>query len=117
MRFLLDQSADARLVPYLSSLGHDVTRVGHDYPGGIPDTEVLRLAVDEQRILITDDRDFGELVVDRHLPHRGVIFFRLGDYAPLATKIERLDHVLSHFSDRLDQFLTVTRQRVRVRTS
>jgi predicted nuclease of predicted toxin-antitoxin system len=55
MRFLLDQSADARIVDYLQSRGHDAIRVGRDLPGGIPDHEVLSRAVDDERILITDD--------------------------------------------------------------
>lgn len=65
MRFLLDQSSDARLVEYLRSLNHDATRVGREYPGGLTDDEVLRLAYRERRILLTDDRDFGELVFRR----------------------------------------------------
>ncbi len=44
-----------------------------------------------------------------------MIFFRLGRYAELSTKIERLDHVLTHYGDQLDQFLVVTEHRVRVR--
>jgi hypothetical protein len=43
MKFLLDESADARLAPYLTSFGHDVTLVARDYQAGIPDHEVLRL--------------------------------------------------------------------------
>lgn len=115
MRFLLDQSSDARLVAYLTSLGHDATRVGRDHPGGIPDTQVLSVAVAENRILITDDKDFGELVFKEGFTHRGVIFFRLGDYAPLLTKISRLEYVLTHYAQLLDHFLTVTPQRVRAR--
>lgn len=117
MRFLLDQSTDARLVPYLRSLGHDATRVGTDYSAGIPDTDVLAIAVREGRILITDDRDFGELVFRRRFPHQGVIFFRLGDYSPLATRVVRLEYVLTHYQDRLDQFVTVTDRQVRVRST
>jgi predicted nuclease of predicted toxin-antitoxin system len=115
MRFLLDQSADARLVTHLRSLAHNAIRVGAEHPGGIPDRQVLSLAVAEQRILITDDRDFGELVFKEHLPHTGVIYLRLGDYAPLATKIARLDYVLTRYGDQLEQFITVTPHRVRVR--
>jgi len=115
MRFLLDQSADARLVAYLRSLGHDALRVGHDYPGGMPDPEVLSLAVADNRVLITDDKDFGEFVFHQHLPHLGVIFFRLGDYAPPCYKLARLEYVLTHYSDRLRHFITVTPHRVRVR--
>ena len=62
MRFLLDQSSDARLIPHLRSLGHEATRIARDYPAGLPDSEVLAVAHREERILITDDRDFGELV-------------------------------------------------------
>ncbi len=55
-------------------------------------------------------------MVFRHRqPHAGVILLRLGDYTELAVKIARLDYVLTHYADRLDQFVVVTLQRVRVR--
>jgi hypothetical protein len=44
-----------------------------------------------------------------------VIFLRLGDYAELKTKIERLSHALTNYQEQLDQFLVVTRRSVRVR--
>jgi predicted nuclease of predicted toxin-antitoxin system len=114
MRFLLDQSTDARLLSFLKQLGHDVTRIGSHYPHGLPDQEVLALAKDKQRILITDDRDFGELVFRLKLPHAGVIFLRLGAYAPLQLKIDRLTYVLTLFPDKLDQFVVVTKRTVRI---
>jgi predicted nuclease of predicted toxin-antitoxin system len=107
MKFLLDQSTDARLGTYLRKLGHDVTRVATDYPAGLLDPKILSLARAEGRILITDDRDFGEWVFRFKLPHAGVIFLRLGTYAPLDLKIERLAYVLTHYADHLDQFLVV----------
>ncbi len=115
MRFLLDESADARLAIYPRRQGHDVTIIAVDYPAGLVDDHVLRLAWSEQRILITNDRDFGELIVAHHQAHSGVIFLRLGPYPNLATKIERLEHVLTHHAPQLDQLLVVTRDRVRVR--
>jgi predicted nuclease of predicted toxin-antitoxin system len=115
MRFLLDQSSDARLIPHLLSLGHDAIRVGRDYPARLPDVEVLRIAAEEGRILITDDRDFGELVFRQRQAHVGVIYLRLGAYVPLETAIERLDHVLERYAEQLDQFLVVSPHRVRVR--
>jgi len=115
MKFLLDQRSDARLVPDLRSHGHDATRIAADYPGGLPDPEVLAIAARESRILITDDRDFGELVFVQRQPHTGVIYLRLGEYADLATKTARLAFVLDHYAERLDQFLVVTLRAVRVR--
>ena len=117
MKFLLDQSAAARLAPYLQSLSHDAIRIGKEYPHGLPDARVLAIAHAEQRILIAADRDFGELVFRLRQPHAGVILLRLGDYAELELRIERLNHVLMHYSDQLDQFIVVTRRSVRVRNS
>jgi predicted nuclease of predicted toxin-antitoxin system len=114
MRFLIDESADARLAPYLRGIGHDVTVVAQDYPRSILDPEIMALAKREQRILITFDRDFGELVFSKRQEHAGVLYFRLGPI-DLATEIDRLDHVLAHYADRLDHFLTITRKTVRAR--
>jgi predicted nuclease of predicted toxin-antitoxin system len=114
MKLLLDQSTDARLATHLKHLGHDVKRIGSHYPPGLPDQAVLALARKKKRILITDDRDFGELVFRLKLPHCGVIFLRLGTYAPLKLKTDRLTVVLTEYSDQLDQFLVVTKDTVRI---
>jgi predicted nuclease of predicted toxin-antitoxin system len=115
MRFLLDESADARLAPFLRALGHSVSAIAVDHPASLADQQVLAIAYAEHRILVTDDNDFGELVVHHGQPHAGVIYLRLGQYASLAVKIERLTRVLTHDADQLDQFLVVTHHRVRVR--
>lgn len=115
MKFLLDESADARLAPYLREQGHDVTRLATDYPAGLADPVVLAIAVAEQRILITNDRDCGELVFRQRQPHAGVILLRLGDFADLTAAIVRLAYVLTHHAEHLDQFLVATRQLVRIR--
>jgi predicted nuclease of predicted toxin-antitoxin system len=115
MRFVLDQSAEARIGSFLASLGHDVTRVARDYPAGLPDTDVLAIAHREQRILVTNDRDFGELVFRLHQPHAGVIYFRFPLDATAAQKIASLRRLLVTHQDRLDQFIVVTPRGVRVR--
>jgi predicted nuclease of predicted toxin-antitoxin system len=117
MRFLLDESADARLLPHLIAQGHDVTRIATDYPAGLPDDQVLAIAHAEGRILIANDRDFGELVFRLRQPHAGVILYRLGDFAPLQTKIQRLEEVLSSYADQLDQFIVIRPGGIRVRRS
>ncbi len=74
MKFLLDENVERRFLPFLKALSHDVTRVGDDYPHGLLDQEVLAIANQEGRIVITNDRsDFGELIFRYHHPHRGVI--------------------------------------------
>lgn len=114
MKFLLDESADFPLGAYLKNLGHDVTAIAYEYPRSLKDHDVLAIAHHEQRILITNDRDFGELVFRQQLPHSGVILFRLGA-EDLPTKIAWLQHTLTEYTDQLDQFLVITERGIRVR--
>jgi len=114
MKFLLDESAEFRLAAFLQQHGHYVKAIAHDYPSGLPDRQVLAIAKNEQRILITNDRDFGELIFRQRMPHAGVILFRLRDQS-LATKMTWLSHILNQYSDRLDRFLVVTARGIRIR--
>lgn len=114
MRFLIDQSAPARVSDFLRALGHDVTRVGADYPEGLDDRDVLAIACSERRILLANDRDFGELVFVHKQPHAGVIYFRLSS-TRLAAYEARLTDVLERHQHELDAFLVVTDRTVRIR--
>lgn len=114
MRFLLDESADYPLVAWLQKRGHDVTDVVHDYAPSLADEDVLAIAVREERTLITNDHDFGELVFRRRLPHAGIILFRLGS-EPLSLKVLWLEYMLVAFADRLTDFVVVTDRGIRIR--
>ncbi len=113
MRFLLDESADYRLSAFLNGQGHDVTAIAHEYPHSLSDIDVLAIAVREQRTLITNDRDFGDMIVRDGLPHAGVILFRLRSTA-LHIKLDRMSFVLDHYADQMQRFLVVSEGRVRV---
>jgi len=115
MKFLLDQSADFRLIPHLRESGHNVTAISRNYPPGLPDEDVLTIAREEARILLVADRDFGELIFHQALAHAGVIFFRLPG-ATLQTKIEQITTVLNEYAEELErgEFLVVTPGRIRV---
>ena len=116
MKFLLDESVDVRLVAFLKERGHDVKAIARDYPSALEDRHVLRLALGERRALITNDLDFGELVVREGLGHSGVILFRLQSTS-LALQRARLDALLRRHEGRITDFLVVTESRVRRRSS
>jgi predicted nuclease of predicted toxin-antitoxin system len=118
MKFLLDENADLRLAAYLRALGHDTKAIAQDYPNAIPDQDVLAIAQAEGRILITNDRDFGELIVRQGLPHAGVLYFRLNT-VELPAFVSRLDAVLHRYSRDLEcrRFVVVTDRAIRVRGS
>jgi predicted nuclease of predicted toxin-antitoxin system len=114
MEFLLDQSADFRLIPHLRNLGHDVHVIFRNYPPSLLDEDVLAIAREERRILLVADRDFGELIFHQGAAHAGVIFFRLPG-ASLRTKIEQLNTVLTNYTAELErgEFLVVTPGQIR----
>ena|SRR2546430_2576494 len=115
MRFLLDENAEARIASYLNSHGHDALRVGQDFPLSIEDAEVLEIAVRESRILITNDRDFGELIYRQQHQHAGVIYLRFPNDANTEEKIRTIEKLLLTHQHQLDKYLTVTPRGVRVR--
>ena len=75
MRFLADESCDFNLVRALRKAGHDVTAVCEISPRA-GDIEVIELAVREERVLLTEDKDFGQLVFAHGKEARGVVFLR-----------------------------------------
>ena len=116
MKFLLDQSAERRIAPFLRTLGHDVKIVAVDFPPVILDHEVLTHAYKEQRIVITNDKgDFGKLIFKDFHPHAGVILFRRMKPGDLQAKLDRLTHVLEAYANRLNHFLVVSPTNVRVK--
>ena len=114
-RFLLDENAESRIGRMLQALGHDVTTIARDYPASLADRQILALAVAEDRILITNDRDFGDLVFRQGQPHRGVIYFRLPLDSTADEKLAQLQRILVSHRDQLDRFLVITPRGVRVR--
>jgi predicted nuclease of predicted toxin-antitoxin system len=115
VRFLLDEGLPLRLGAYLSSQGHDVSSIGSDHPYALSDRAILAIGWEERRIILTNDKDFGDLIFHERLPHAGVILFRLG-YEPLDGRVARLERVLTDYAAQLDCFIVVTAQAVRVRS-
>lgn len=114
MKLLLDESVEYRLAGFLTSLGHDVTAIAADYPSALKDTEVLAIAKDENRILITNDKDFGELVFRRRLAHCGVILLRIKDDL-MEAKQDALRQALEISPDQLHGFVVISDRGIRIR--
>ncbi len=113
MRFVVDESTGPSVARWLRQLGHDVFSV-YDQARGLDDQAVLRRAAAEGRILITNDKDFGELIFRENRPHRGVILLRLEDER-VAQKIAVLTRLLAQYADQLSgNFVVVTETSVRM---
>jgi predicted nuclease of predicted toxin-antitoxin system len=112
MRLLVDECTGPAVARWLREQGHDVFSV-YGQSRGMDDEAVIRQAYAENRILITNDKDFGEKVCREQRPHRGVVLLRL-ENERAANKIEALRRLLHGYADQLaDRFVVVTETQVR----
>jgi predicted nuclease of predicted toxin-antitoxin system len=72
MRVLLDSCISGQAALAVRQAGHEVTWCG-DWPRDPGDEEILRVASSESRVLVTIDKDFGELVIVHGMVHVGLI--------------------------------------------
>ena len=114
-RFLADENVPRASILLLRQYGLDIRSIGEDAPG-TPDARVLEEARKEGRVLLTFDRDFGELIYRRGLEAPpAVVYLRLVPATPdePATIVRNL---LDHAEIRIQGRLTVvTREGVRQR--
>ena len=112
MRFLVDESTGPAVAQWLHEQGHDVFSV-YNSARGLDDDAIAEKAFNENWILITNDKDFGDQVYREQKPHHGVILLRLDDERA-KSKIEILTRLLQSHADRLpEQFVVVTEKSVR----
>lgn len=82
IKLLANENFPVASVWYLENDGFDIRYVGFEHPG-ISDKEVMDLATSEDRLIITFDRDYGELIFKHELkPPAGVIYLRFFDFSP-----------------------------------
>jgi len=114
VRFLVDESTGAAVVGYLRSVGYDVLAVAETMPQA-EDSDILARSASEGRILVTNDKDFGELVFRNGQVHSGVVLLRLQDESS-ASRVRVIKVLLEQYADRLAGHFTVATERgVRVR--
>jgi predicted nuclease of predicted toxin-antitoxin system len=82
MRFVADMGVSRTTGEHLRDHGHDVIHLSEEGLHRLPDDEILGLALREQRIVLTFDLDFGDLLALGSLSLPSVIIFRLEDQTP-----------------------------------
>lgn len=114
MNFLADENFPRDAVEALRAEGYDVVWIRTEFPG-IADPEVLSIAQAENRILLTFDKDFGELAFVTLLPaNSGVILFRL-QAASAKILAQRVIETISLRNDWAGNFSVVENNKIRMR--
>jgi predicted nuclease of predicted toxin-antitoxin system len=115
VNLVADESLDRQIVERLRRDGHTVSYIAEMEPGVVDET-VLHLANREQALLLTADKDFGELVFRQHRLTTGVVLLRLAGLAP-DRKASLVARALAEHSPRLvGAFTVITPGRIRIRS-
>jgi predicted nuclease of predicted toxin-antitoxin system len=118
MNFLADMGVSVRCVEWLRAKGHDAIHLCEQNLHRLPDSEVLKKAHFEKRILLTMDLDFAKILSsleDANLPL--TVIFRLCDQRPdnIQAAIESLLPILEQYEKQGSAILSVDDNKVRVR--
>lgn len=114
MNMLADESVDGQIVEHLRQLGHNVWYVAEMEPG-VPDDVVLQLANQEQAILLTADKDFGELVFRQQYLTSGVLLIRLAGLDSFRKAEIVATAIQAYGSDLPQAFAVITAGAIRIR--
>lgn len=107
MRLFVDENISGRLVQLLRAQGHDVVWV-RETLRGTPDDQLLALATADDRIVLTEDRDFGYLTIALRQPAIGIIIAEINSLPGSASEISKhVADVVSTLGDNAKGWLTL----------
>ena len=114
LSLLADENIDQRLVSSLRLAGISVYSVAESSPG-ITDEKVMRLSENLGALILTDDKDFGEIVFRKQRSCPGIVLLRLTgvDYSRKADQVIQVIDKCS--SEMIGKFVVITEERVRMR--
>jgi predicted nuclease of predicted toxin-antitoxin system len=114
MHFLVDESTGTAVVESLRNAGHDVLFVGEAMPQA-DDDQIIDRAAEENRVIVTNDKHFGQLVFRSGKAHHGVLLFRLRDESAV-NRVRKVKLVVEKYAGRLeDSFIVATEGMIRIR--
>ena len=99
MNLVADENVDSGIIRRLRQMGISVVSISEDL-SGIKDSEVIKIANENKCLLITEDKDFGELAYRLKLVHSGILLIRLSDI-PRKERIEFVAEIIEKYFDKL----------------
>jgi predicted nuclease of predicted toxin-antitoxin system len=100
VKFLVDVGVGKSVEDFLKESGFDVKAV-RDIDPKSKDLEILKIAVSEKRMIITMDKDFGDLVYHSGQKHSGILLLRL-EAATGAQKVTAVNRIIRNFKEAIN---------------
>lgn len=114
MKFLVDENVGFSLIKYLREQGYDVKSVSELFPSR-DDISIIQIAYQEERILVTNDKDFGYLIFKANFPPPSIILFRFNEEIP-SEKIIAIKTILNLPPEKIiNHFIVASENKIRIR--
>lgn len=115
MKIVADEGVEGSIVRVLREMGHEVIYIAETQKS-ITDREVLALAAEHTCIVLTKDKDFGELIFRDRLTHHGIVLIRLDEVMPSLNKATIVNKAFSEYGSYFkNAFSVITDRFVRIR--
>lgn len=116
LKFLADESCDFAFVKILRQNEYDVKAIVEVMPGA-SDLKVLESGFEENRVLLTEDKDFGEWIFSQKSATSGVILLRYPIETRLQMSLSIIEFVSEHGSELRNRYVVLEPGRARIRTT
>ena len=114
LKFLVDVGVGKKVEDFLYKNGYDILSVRKLNPR-MSDSEIINIAAKDNRIVITMDKDFGELIYNSGLIHKGILLLRTENCSG-DKKAKILSEILINYSSELEEnFCVFSKDRLRIR--
>jgi predicted nuclease of predicted toxin-antitoxin system len=113
MKILADENLNSLFILDLRGAGYEVLSISESFVG-IPDTEVATLAGNEESILITEDKDFGELIFAHKISKITIVFLRYQKSEIELVRSQLLEIIGLYYEKDGHYFITIARGRIRI---
>ena len=111
---LADESVDYQIVKALRQVGYSVLAIVEISPS-ISDAAVLEMAVENNALLLTEDKDFGELVYRLGMEHCGILLIRLTEYSSQEKTKVTVSAIQKYYDQLKNTFAVLNENKLRVR--
>lgn len=114
MKIIADESVEFGIIKLLRQKGYDVEAI-IETNRGASDERVIEIANEKNALVLTEDKDFGELTYRLNIKHYGIILLRFSGFTNEEKAIIASNVFEKYFSEFLNSFTVITRHNIRIR--
>ena len=114
MNFVADENIDTEIIDHLGNAGYEIFSISEEFPG-VPDEDVIKITNKHNAILLTADKDFGELVFRKGEVIKGVVLVRIFGVSQQEKTQMILNASNSHAGDFDERFTVISKKKIRIK--